>query len=138
MQAVQAGTIADQPTATAAGVNRGVGYYAGLVTTDLQVDNKASGADMLKRSLQLAGALKRVLLAKTARIFTQNRSCATTWHADMSVQMHVMMCARLSYCLFVSCRQCCWVAGAADISLPSIQRPGVMRQLDKEFVDALA
>jgi hypothetical protein len=57
IQAEQAGTIADQSPPTAAGTNRGVGYYAGFVTTDLQVDNKASGADMLKRSLQLAGTL---------------------------------------------------------------------------------
>jgi len=31
-------------------------YYAGLITTDLSEDNGASAADMLKRSLQLAGA----------------------------------------------------------------------------------
>jgi hypothetical protein len=106
MQAVQAGTVAEQPTATAAGVNRGVGYYAGLVTTDLQVDNKASGADMLKRSLQLAGTLKRVLLATTA-----SRSCATTWHVDMSVQMHAMMCARrvlLLVCFLQAVLLGCW------------------------------
>jgi len=34
---------------------RGVQYYRGLVTTDLQRDNNASAADMLARSLQFAG-----------------------------------------------------------------------------------
>lgn len=34
----------------------GAGYYAGLLTTDVREDNGASAGDMLKRSLQLAGA----------------------------------------------------------------------------------
>ena len=33
----------------------GASYYAGLITNDVRVDNAASGGDMLRRSLQLAG-----------------------------------------------------------------------------------
>lgn len=38
------------------GANSGATYYAGLLTTDIRIDNKATSADMLKRNLQLAGA----------------------------------------------------------------------------------
>ncbi len=34
---------------------RGASYYTGLLTSDIKEDNKASSADMLGRSLQLAG-----------------------------------------------------------------------------------
>jgi hypothetical protein len=57
MQALQPGSSPEDTPKAAASNIKGVGYYAGLVTTDLQVDNNASGADMLKRSLQLAGKL---------------------------------------------------------------------------------
>jgi hypothetical protein len=35
--------------------DRGQAYYAGLLTTDVRTTNDASSADMLSRSLQLAG-----------------------------------------------------------------------------------
>jgi hypothetical protein len=75
MQAVQADSNVDQPAVTGTGTKRGVGYYAGLVTTDLQVDNKASGADMLKRNLQLAGTLWECCLQSSARSSPEQTLC---------------------------------------------------------------
>lgn len=40
---------------------RGVSYYTGLLTSDIKEDNKASSADMLGRSLQLAGGVAGLL-----------------------------------------------------------------------------
>ncbi|KAF6266507.1 hypothetical protein COO60DRAFT_1623389 [Scenedesmus sp. NREL 46B-D3] len=61
-----------EPPPPAASTNRGVGYYAGLVTTSLEVDNKASGADMLKRSLQLAGGVAGLLALLTYIFLASN------------------------------------------------------------------
>lgn len=64
-------TVEDAPTATS-NAQRGVGYYAGMVTTDLKVDNNASGSDMLKRSLQLAGGVAGVLMLLTYLFLASN------------------------------------------------------------------
>ncbi|KAJ9505228.1 hypothetical protein QJQ45_024301 [Haematococcus lacustris] len=40
----------------------GASYYTGLLTNDIQTDNKATAGDMLKRSLQLAGGAAALLL----------------------------------------------------------------------------
>lgn len=53
-----------QVTSQQSELERGAAYYAGLVTTDVQETNQATGADMLKRNLQLAGAPKAAAAAE--------------------------------------------------------------------------
>lgn len=45
----------EQPTEQQADPNRGRNYYVGLLKSDIKVTNDATSADMLSRSLQLAG-----------------------------------------------------------------------------------
>ncbi|GFH06697.1 uncharacterized protein HaLaN_01367 [Haematococcus lacustris] len=53
--ATASGTRQDQVQAQGSKPAYGASYYTGLLTNDIQTDNKATAGDMLKRSLQLAG-----------------------------------------------------------------------------------
>mmetsp|Transcript_35045 Transcript_35045/g.78004 ORF Transcript_35045/g.78004 Transcript_35045/m.78004 type:complete len:182 (+) Transcript_35045:113-658(+) len=50
----------------------GTSYYAGLISSDIRQDNNASGGDMLKRSLQLAGGVALLLALLTAAFLKSN------------------------------------------------------------------
>lgn len=53
---------------------RGREYYSGLLTTDLRNTNDASSADMLKRSLQLAGELLLQSATRAANMLSNSLS----------------------------------------------------------------
>jgi hypothetical protein len=55
-----------------------VKYYKGLVTSGLQQDNGASSADMLKRSLQLAGERGRGGVGRSGMQLVRTEVCVST------------------------------------------------------------